>query len=175
MSKTIKKDPKKKTKQKAVKKVDPKRSEKQKSKDLEEQLKVIQDKHIRLKAEFENFRRRKADEISRLLQFEGENTILGFLPILDDLERMIYSSDASEESLKNGVFMVESKIQKYFVSLSIKPFGEKGDEMDPDIHDAMLTQTDKKMDDNSILEVFEKGYTYRDKVIRHAKVIVNKK
>jgi molecular chaperone GrpE len=173
--KTSKKDTKKKTKQKDVKKVDPKHSEKEKSKDLEEQLKVIQDKHIRLKAEFENFRRRKADEISRLLQFEGENTILGFLPILDDLERMIHSSDASEESLKNGVSMVESKIQKYFVSLSIKPFGEKGDEMDPDIHDAMLTQTDKKMDDNSILEVFEKGYTYRDKVIRHAKVIVNKK
>ena len=175
MPKTSNKEPKKKTKQKDVKKKDPKHSENHKSKDLEERLKVIQDKHIRLKAEFENFRRRKADEISRLLQFEGENAIRGFLPILDDLERMIHSSDASEESLKDGVSMVESKIQKYFESLSIKPFGEKGDEMDPDIHDAMLTQTDKKMDDNSILEVFEKGYTYRDKVIRHAKVIVNKK
>ena len=175
MPKTIKKDPKKKTKQKDVKKMDPKHSEKQKSKDLEVQLNVIQDKHIRLKAEFENFRRRKADEISRLLQFEGENAIKGFLPILDDLERMIHSSDASEESLKNGVSMVESKIQKYFESLSIKPFGEKGDAMDTDIHDAMLTQTNKEMDDNLILEVFEKGYTYRDKVVRHAKVIVNKK
>jgi len=173
--KTSNKEPKKKTKQKDVKKKDPKHSENHESKNLEEQLKVIQDKHIRLKAEFENFRRRKADEISRLLQFEGENAIRGFLPILDDLERMIHSSDASEESLKDGVSMVESKIQKYFESLSIKPFGEKGDEMDPDIHDAMLTQTDKKMDDNSILEVFENGYTYRDKVIRHAKVIVNKK
>lgn len=175
MPKTSYKEPKKKTKQKDVKKKDPKHSENHESKNLEEQLKVIQDKHIRLKAEFENFRRRKGDEISRLLQFEGENAIRGFLPILDDLERMIHSSDASEESLKDGVSMVESKIQKYFESLSIKPFGEKGDEMDPDIHDAMLTQTDKKMDDNSILEVFEKGYTYRDKVIRHAKVIVNKK
>ena len=175
MPKTSNKEPKKKTKQKDVKKKDPKHSENHESKNLEKQLKVIQDKHIRLKAEFENFRRRKADEISRLLQFEGENAIRGFLPILDDLERMIHSSDASEESLKDGVSMVESKIQKYFESLSIKPFGEKGDEMDPDIHDAMLTQTDKKMDDNSILEVFEKGYTYRDKVIRHAKVIVNKK
>ena len=175
MPKTSNKEPKKKTKQKDVKKKDPKHSEDHESKNLEEQLKVIQDKHIRLKAEFENFRRRKADEISRLLQFEGESAIRGFLPILDDLERMIHSSDASEESLKDGVSMVESKIQKYFESLSIKPFGEKGDEMDPDIHDAMLTQTDKKMDDNSILEVFEKGYTYRDKVIRHAKVIVNKK
>ena len=47
--------------------------------------------------------------------------------------------------------------------------------MDPDIHDAMLTQSDDKYDDDVILEVFEKGYTYRDKVIRHAKVIVNKK
>ena len=175
MPKTSNKEPKKKTKQKDVKKKDPKHSENHESKNLEEQLNVIQDKHIRLKAEFENFRRRKADEISRLLQFEGENAIRGFLPILDDLERMIHSSDASEESLKDGVSMVESKIQKYFESLSIKPFGEKGDEMDPDIHDAMLIQTDKKMDDNSILEVFEKGYTYRDKVIRHAKVIVNKK
>ena len=175
MPKTSYKEPKKKTKQKDVKRGEAKRSENHKSKNLEEQLKVIQDKHIRLKAEFENFRRRKADEISRLLQFEGENAIRGFLPILDDLERMIHSSDASEESLKDGVSMVESKIQKYFESLSIKPFGEKGDEMDPDIHDAMLTQTDKKMDDNSILEVFEKGYRYRDKVIRHAKVIVNKK
>ena len=175
MPKTSNKEPKKKTKQKDVKKKDPKLSENHESKNLEEQLKVIQDKHIRLKAEFENFRRRKADEISRLLQFEGENAIRGFLPILDDLERMIHSSDASEESLKDGVSMVESKIQKYFESLSIKTFCEKGDEMDSDIHDAMLTQTDKKMDDNSILEVFEKGYTYRDKVIRHAKVIVNKK
>ena len=175
MPKTSNKEAKKKVKQKDVKKEDHKHSENHESKNLEEQLKVIQDKHIRLKAEFENFRRRKADEISRLLQFEGENAIRGFLPILDDLERMIHSSDASEESLKDGVSMVESKIQKYFESLSIKPFGEKGDEMDPDIHDAMLIQTDKKMDDNSILEVFEKGYLYRDKVIRHAKVIVNKK
>ena len=175
MPKTSNKEPKKKTKQKDVKRGEAKRSENHKSKNLEEQLKVIQDKHIRLKAEFENFRRRKADEISRLLQFEGEKAIRGFLPILDDLERMIHSSDASEKSLKDGVSMVESKIQKYFESLSIKPYGENGDEMDPDIHDAMLTQTDKKMDDNSILEVFEKGYTYRDKVIRHAKVIVNKK
>ena len=175
MPKTTNKEPKKKTKQKDVKRGEAKHSENHKSKNLDEQLKVIQDKHIRLKAEFENFRRRKADEFSRLLQFEGENAIRGFLPILDDLERMIHSSDASEESLKDGVSMVESKIQKYFESLSIKPFGEKGDEMDPDIHDAMLTQTEKKMDDNSILEVFEKGYTYRDKVIRHAKVIVNKK
>ena len=59
--------------------------------------------------------------------------------------------------------------------MEIKQFGEEGEKMDPEFHDAMLTQKDKKLDDGIILSVFEKGYTYRDKVIRHAKVIVNKK
>ena len=148
---------------------------KKEDKKLKDQYDELQDRHIRLKAEFDNFRRRKAEEISRLLQYDGENVILGFLPILDDINRMIDSEDASKESLMDGIGLVQSKINKYFDSLNIEPYGEKGDKMDTDIHDAMLTQSDKKQEDDTILDVFEKGYTYRDKVIRHAKVIVNKK
>ena len=146
---------------------------------LEKELIEIKDKHLRLKAEFENFRRRKAEEISKLLQFDGENVISGFLTIIDDLERMIQSSESSQKSsqksLKEGIKLVESKIYKYFESLNIESFGQQGDDMDPEIHNAMLTQTNKEFEDNVILEVYEKGYTYREKVIRHAKVIVNKK
>ena len=145
------------------------------SKDIELELKTLQDKHLRLKAEFDNFRRRKSEEISRLLQYDGENVIKGFLPILDDLDRMINTGEISEESLRDGIAMVNSKIQKYFESLDIVTFGEKGEKMDPDLHDAMLTQEDKDSEVDVILDVFEKGYTYREKVIRHAKVIVNKK
>jgi molecular chaperone GrpE (heat shock protein) len=76
---------------------------------------------------------------------------------------------------EDGMKLVEAKIQKFLESLDVKSFGEIGDEMDAEIHDAMMTQTDESMDDHVILSVFEKGYTYRDKVIRHAKVIVNKK
>ena len=141
----------------------------------ESELNILKDKHIRLKAEFENFRRRKSEEISKLLQFEGESVIKGFLPILDDINRMINIENSSEKSLKDGLGLMNSKIQKYFETLEITPFGEKGDLMDPEIHDAMLTQKDKLHDDGAILDVFEKGYRYRDKVIRHAKVIVNKK
>ena len=148
---------------------------KKEEKKLKDQYDELQDRHIRLKAEFDNFRRRKAEEISRLLQYDGENVILGFLPILDDINRMIDSEDASKESLMDGIALVQSKINKFFDSLNIEPYGEKGDKMDTDIHDAMLTQSDKKQEDDTILDVFEKGYTYRDKVIRHAKVIVNKK
>ena len=145
------------------------------SKDIDLELKALQDKHLRLKAEFDNFRRRKSEEISRLLQYDGENVIKGFLPVLDDLNRMINTGESSEESIKDGIVLVNSKIQKYFDSLDIVSFGEKGEKMDPDLHDAMLTQEDKDFEAGVILDVFEKGYTYRDKVIRHAKVIVNKK
>ena len=144
-------------------------------KKVESELNSLKDKHIRLKAEFENFRRRKSEEISRLLQYDGENVIKGFLPILDDINRMINTSNTSEKSLKDGMVLVDSKIQKFFENLEIIPFGDKGDLMDPEIHDAMLTQEDKKFEDGAILDVFEKGYRYRDKVVRHAKVIVNKK
>ncbi len=144
-------------------------------KSIELELNSLKDKHIRLKAEFENFRRRKSEEISKLLQYEGENAIKGFLPILDDINRMINSDNTSKESLQDGLVLLDSKIQKYFDTLEVTPFGDKGDLMNPEIHDAMLTQEDKNLEDDTILDVFEKGFRYRDKVIRHAKVIVNKK
>jgi molecular chaperone GrpE len=144
-------------------------------KSLEMRLDETVDKHLRLKAEFDNFRRRKADELSALLTYDGENVIKGFIPIMNDLDRMLGSSNATNESLKDGMKLVEAKIEKFLESLDVKSFGEIGDEMDAEIHDAMMTQTDESMDDHVILSVFEKGYTYRDKVIRHAKVIVNKR
>ena len=167
---------KKNQKEKPIKK-DTKQVSKKKNdlKAIELELNILKDKHIRLKAEFENFRRRKSEEISKLLQFEGESVIKGFLPILDDINRMINIENSSEKSLKDGLVLMDSKIQKYFDTLEITPFGEKGDLMDPEIHDAMLTQKDEAQDDGAILDVFEKGYRYREKVIRHAKVIVNKK
>jgi molecular chaperone GrpE len=143
---------------------------------LKKEILELEDKHVRLKAEFENFRRRKSEEFTKLLQYDGEEVIKGFLPIIDDLKRMITSNeDTSLETLKDGVKMVESKIYKFFDKLEVEPFAEKGDKMDPEIHDAMLTKQDKSMEDNCILEVFESGYTFKEKVIRHAKVIVNKK
>jgi len=142
---------------------------------LEKKIKDIEDKHLRLKAEFENFRRRKSEEISNILQFDGEKAIIGFLPIIDDLKRMINTKDSNDNLLKDGVKLVDSKIEKYFESIEVVSFGERGEIMDPELHDAMHCIMDKKAKNHSILEVFEKGYTYREKVIRHAKVIVNKK
>ena len=147
-------------------------------KDLEKKVEVLQDKHIRLKAEFENFRKRKNREISSLLQYDGENFIKDFLPVADDIGRLINSkkeSNKNKNSFLEGINIIESKIQKLFENKSIESFGKEGDILDPDLHEAMLTQKVEKKKDNQVLEVFEKGYRYHDKVIRHAKVVVNKK
>ena len=159
-------------KKKVIKKI-PK--DKQKIAQLEIELQKLKENHIRLKAEFDNFRKRKVNEISKLLQYEGESVLKGFIPIIDDLERMINFDKSSPENIKDGVLLVKTKIDKFLENLEVKVFSKKGDKMDPDLHDAMMTQSVDNMDNDTILEVFEKGYKYKDKVIRHAKVIVNKK
>tara|TARA_S200000501_G_scaffold98676_1_gene92006 strand:- start:7840 stop:8385 length:546 start_codon:yes stop_codon:yes gene_type:complete len=149
-------------------------------KDLKKQIDLLEDKYLRLKAEFDNFRRRKSEEISKILLYDGENILKSFLPIFDDLQRTIAASERTsgknpKESIKEGLSMVNNKLEKFLENNNIKRFGSIGDLVDPELHDAMMTKYDEKKEENTILEVFENGFTYREKVIRHAKVIVNKK
>lgn len=168
-----------KTKKQTVKKKEPKSQKKLGNNDLQNQIDQLQDRHIRLKAEFENFRKRKNKEISSLLQYDGEGVIKDVLPIIDDIERMVESAlkddTKNEKSLIEGITILKSKIERFLETKNIEPFGDEGEVLDPELHDAMLTQKDDKKEDNTILSVFEKGYRYHDKVIRHAKVVVNKK
>ena len=170
-----------KTKKQTVKKKQEQKSKKAKTDNSnhKKELDLLIDKHVRLKAEFENFRKRKSKEISALLQYDGESLIKEILPIFDDLSRMVESAECSEakneDSLIDGINLLRSKIERFLENKNIEPFGLEGEILDPELHDAMMTQSDKKKDDNTILSVFEKGYRYHDKVIRHAKVVVNKK
>lgn len=168
-----------KTKKQTIKNKKPKDQKKSNNNNIQIQLDQLQDKHIRLKAEFENFRKRKNKEISALLQYDGEGVIRDILPIIDDFERMVKSAlktdTDNEKSLIEGMNILKSKIQRFLEIKNIEPFGKEGEVLDPELHDAMLTQKDDKKEDNTVLSVFEKGYRYHDKVIRHAKVVVNKK
>ena len=167
-------------KPKRKKTINPKLKRKDKTAEIQEQFSVLEDKHLRLKAEFENFRRRKEKEIVRYLEYDGLRLVEKLLPIVDDFDRMLHATGKSTEninnaSIKEGAEMVFKKFIKFFDDTQVKPFGEPGDLLDADLHDAMMTKTDKKKKDGEILEVFEKGYRYKEKVIRHAKVIVNKR
>ena len=155
-----------KTKKQTIKNKKPKDQKKSNNNNIQIQLDQLQDKHIRLKAEFENFRKRKNKEISALLQFDGEGVIRDILPIIDDIERMVKSAlktdTDNEKSLIEGMNILKSKIQRFLEIKNIEPFGKEGEVLDPELHDAMLTQKDDKKEDNTVLSVFEKGYRYHD-------------
>lgn len=138
----------------------------------------LEDKYLRLKAEFDNYRRRKTEEFSNLLKYDGEDIIKGFLPILDDLDRLKDVENESalndNNSIESGLDMIFKKTNKYLESIDVERFGAVDDKLDPDLHDALMTRCDKNKEDESILEIFENGYSYKKKIIKHAKVVVNK-
>ena len=142
-------------------------------KDLELLISSLEDKHLRLKAEFDNYRKRKDSEISSLLKYEGKSFIMDFLSILDNILRGIESY--KEDDIKKALLVVKDDFIKKLDVKGVKPFGKVGENFDPELHEALTTTNDSKIDDNSIVEIYESGYKYKDLIIRHAKVVVNKK
>jgi len=137
----------------------------------------VEDKQLRLKAEFENFRKRKEKEIIDLIRYEGKDVIKAMISVVDDLERLydaVENNDDLDQRLKEGMALIQSKVEKIFLELDVASFGEVGDLLDSELHDALMVRQEEEKNDNEIIEVFEKGYKYRDRVIRHAKVVVNK-
>jgi len=154
-------------------------ADKQQIKELKNQIAELTEKRLRLKAEFENFRKRRDKEMLRALEYEGENQFKDLLPIIDDLERVAgaVNSETKQDDIiiNDGIRLIISKVEKYFKKWQVKPVGKKGEKLDIDLHDAMMVKSVKGKKENEILEVFTKGYKFKDHVLRHAKVIVNKK
>lgn len=154
-------------------------TDKKKIQELNIKVSELEDKRLRLKAEFENFRKRRDKDMLRMLEYEGEEILKNLLPIIDDLERVVgaINSETKKDDIiiNDGIKLIITKIGKYFKKWQVQPFGKPGDILDIDLHDAMMVKTEKGKKDNEILEVFEKGYKYKEHVLRHAKVIVNKK
>jgi len=145
--------------------------------ELTKQLMNVDEKQLRLKAEFENFRKRKEKEILDLIRYEGKDVVKAMISVVDDLERLyaaVEKNDNLDQSLKEGMALILSKVEKVFSELDVASFGEAGDLLDSELHDALMVRQEKDKNDNEIIDVFEKGYKYRERVIRHAKVVVNK-
>ncbi len=171
---------------KTKKEVKTKKTKETKEQRLEKNIEVLTlklselgDKHVRLKAEFDNFRKRKEKEIINLIRYEGEDAFKSMLSITDDLDRMklaIHKSGQKESnaSILKGIDLILQKIQKLFEERGIESFGEIGDMLDSEYHDALMVREEKGRKENEIIEVFEKGFKYKDRIIRHAKVVVNK-
>ena len=162
---------------KKINKLTPTEKLKNQINELKSSIDESNDKHIRLKAEFDNYRKRKDKEIISLMKYEGEAVIKQFLNVLDDLERLNEASEKNDkdnyEKLTEGISLIINNLEKQFSKLDVKTFTKLGDILNPDLHDALMIRTEDDKHENEIIEIFEKGYLYKDRVIRHAKVVVN--
>jgi molecular chaperone GrpE len=143
--------------------------------DLEGQIAESKDKYLRLYSEFENYRRRTAREKIELIDTASEGIMTELLPVLDDFERAIKSTEdgSGEQSVREGLDLIYHKFKKILEQKGLKNMNsEIGEDFDPDFHEAItqIPAPEKKLK-GKIVDVIEKGYLIKDKVIRYAKVV----
>ncbi len=143
--------------------------------ELELQVKDWQDKLLRKAAEFENYKRRSENDQFNLINYAAESFIVKLLPIVDDFERSMEHIDDIDNNtaVKEGIKLVYEKLLKLLNEQGVKKMQAKGEPFNVDFHDALMQRKDDSVPSHTVLEEVESGYLYRDKVIRHAKVIVS--
>lgn len=143
--------------------------------ELEEKLKELSDKHLRLQAEFDNFRKRTLKEKADLIKSGGETVLTGILPVIDDFERAIQSLKhvPEDDAGKQGTLLIYSKFREFLKQNKVKEIDALHQEFDVDHHEALtkIPAPDEKLK-GKVVDVIQKGYTLNDRVIRYAKVVV---
>ena len=154
-----------------------KKEKKSKEKELIESLtlkvKELEDKNLRVTSEMINSNRRKDEECNRLLKYKDEDIIMDLLQVIDNFERAL-SVKSTDENYQKGFDMIYAGLRSVLNKYEVKEIECLGLEFDPNLHQAVLTDHIEGKKDNEIIEVMQKGYTYKDKVIRPAMVKVNK-
>lgn len=141
----------------------------------QKEVEDLKDKHLRLSAEFDNYRKRTLKEKAELIKNGAEKTMTAILPILDDFERALKNMEASEETqaMREGVELIFNKFHKVLNQEGLQVIETEGKDFDTDFCEAIAlipaTSDDMK---GKILDCVQTGYMLNDKVIRHAKVVV---
>ena len=138
---------------------------------FEEKYNAEHDAHLRLAAEYDNFRKRTIKEKEASYGLGRADAVAKMLPIYDNLERAL-NQPTEDAAYKKGVEMTMAELVKIFTSLGVEIFGEKGDAFDPNLHNAVMHIDDETLEENSIAMVFQKGFKIGDKVVRFAMVQV---
>ena len=142
---------------------------------LEEKVKELEDKNIRVTAEMVNSLRRKEEENNRLMKYASESLILDILSTIDNFERAlsVKSDNADIENYQKGFDMIYQNLVNTLNKYEVKEIKCLGQDFDPTYHQAVMTEHVDGKKENEIIEVLQTGYTYKDKVIRPAMVKVN--
>lgn len=164
-----------KSSKKTDKKTDKKNKEKAKTEDFALKYKEINDKYLRLTAEFDNYRKRNLKEKMELVKSAGEDILINILPVMDNFERAIQSMDAEskEGAVKEGVEIIYNNFKEFLSQRGVKEIETIGKDFDTDLHEAITKiPAPEENQKGKVIDVIEKGYELHGKVIRFAKVVV---
>ena len=143
--------------------------------EAEKRIAEIQDKYLRLSAEFDNYRKRTIKEKSEIIKNAAEKTITAILPVLDDMERAIANMQKSEDDKAwlEGVELINNKFLKILSQEGLNKIETEGADFDTDYHEAIaMIPAPNEEQKGKVLDCVQTGYKLNDKVIRHAKVAV---
>ena len=137
----------------------------------EEKYNAERDAHLRVAAEFDNFRKRTIKEKEASYGNGKADAVAKMLPVYDNLERAL-NQETTDTAYKKGVEMTMNELVKIFTALGVEVFGNVGDPFDPNLHNAVMHIENEELEENSIAAVFQKGFKIGDKVVRFAMVQV---
>ncbi len=138
---------------------------------FEEKYNLEHDAHLRLAAEFDNFRKRTAKEKEQSYLHGKSDAVEKLLPVYDNLARAL-KQETADAAFKKGVEMTMTELVKILNGLGVEIFGEEGDLFDPNLHNAVLHVDEEDIPENTITQVFQQGFKIGDKVVRFAMVQV---
>ena len=138
---------------------------------FEEKYNAEHDAHLRLAAEYDNFRKRTIKEKEASYGNGKADAVAKMLPVYDNLERAL-NQETTDTAFKKGVEMTMAELVKIFTALGVEIFGNVGDQFDPNLHNAVMHIENEDLGENSISAVFQKGFKIGDKVVRFAMVQV---
>ena len=138
---------------------------------FEEKYNAERDAHLRLAAEYDNFRKRTVKEKEASYGNGKADAVAKMLPVYDNLERAL-NQETSDAAYKKGVEMTMNELVKIFTSLGVEIFGNVGDAFDPNLHNAVMHIDSEELGENTIAQVFQKGFKVGEKIVRFAMVQV---
>jgi molecular chaperone GrpE len=142
---------------------------------LEQEINQYKELALRKAAEFENYKRRTENDQLNLLKYAAESLIIKLLPTVDDLERSLdhMTDETDAQKIKEGIQLVYNKFVKILDEQGIKKIESVGKPFSVEFHEALMQRADDSVPPHTVIDELETGYMYKDRVIRHAKVIVS--
>lgn len=141
---------------------------------VKNEFKEVNDKYLRLQAEFQNFRKRTEKEKTDLYKYANEKILVDLLPLMDNMERAVVSTDAGSDGVVEGIKMMKKSFDDMFSKNGIEAIESIGAEFDPELHHAVMSDDSEEHNSEHVIEEFQKGYKLNGKVIRHSMVKVAK-